>query len=75
MKKAKPEKNKFVIAAPLIRSAILFFLLALPFSAYALDAGDRVPDFHIVTLDGKEISYDRDIRDKKPLYLVFWATW
>ncbi|MBI4689801.1 MAG: hypothetical protein HY754_06000 [Nitrospirae bacterium] len=43
--------------------------------AEALDVGDSVPDFHIVTIDGKEISYEKDLKGKKPVYLIFWATW
>jgi len=75
MEKKILEANQFVKAGMVINAIVLVSLLFLPFRAYALDAGDRTPDFHIVTPDGKEISYDRDIRDKKPLYLVFWATW
>jgi len=37
--------------------------------------GDIAPDFKITTLDGKEISYQQDIKAKRPLYLIFWATW
>lgn len=58
-----------------MRYLIVLFIMILPFKAYAIDVGDAVPDFHIVTMDGKEISYDRDLRGRKPLYLAFWSTW
>jgi peroxiredoxin len=41
----------------------------------ALGIGDFAPDFQVVTLDGKEISYYKDIRGKTPLYLIFWSIW
>ncbi|MCL5021771.1 MAG: hypothetical protein M1497_00090 [Nitrospirae bacterium] len=59
----------------LIQGILALFLLVLPLKGYALDIGDTAPDFRIASLDGKEISYYRDIRGKKPVYLVFWATW
>ncbi len=57
-----------------------FFLVAILISflhlkGYAIDVGDAVPDFHTVTIDGKDISYEKDIKGKKPVYLIFWATW
>ena len=59
-----------------IACGILFLsLLFLPVKTYAIGVGDIAPDFKIITLDGKEISYQQDIKVKKPLYLVFWATW
>jgi len=54
---------------------IIILIMILTFKAYALDVGDVVPGFHIVTIDGKEISYEKDIKGKKPLYLAFWSTW
>ncbi len=53
----------------------LLSLVFLPSKTYALGAGDKAPDFHVVTLQGKEISYERDIKGKKPVYLFFWTTW
>ncbi len=50
------------------------FVLLLPLTAYALDVGDIAPDFTAVTLDGKELRYS-DFKDKKPVYIIFWATW
>ena len=41
----------------------------------AIDTGDSAPDFQISTIDGKEISYYKDVKGKKPLYLIFWSTW
>lgn len=58
-----------------MRYLVILFIMILPFEAYAFDKGDAAPDFHIVTIDGKEISYEKDIRGKKHLYLAFWSTW
>jgi hypothetical protein len=33
------------------------------------------PDFTIRSLEGRTISYFADLKGKKPVYLVFWATW
>ncbi len=64
-----------VRANRIMRSILLLAVLLLPMRSYALDVGDRTPEFHVVTLDGKEISYDRDLRNRKPVYLIFWTTW
>lgn len=37
--------------------------------------GDIAPDFNAISLDGKRISYYNDLKGKKPVYLIFWATW
>jgi hypothetical protein len=58
-----------------VKSILFLSLLFLPVKTYALTVGEKTPDFHIVTLQGKEISYDRDIKGKKPAYLFFWTTW
>jgi hypothetical protein len=58
-----------------IMGILLLSMVLLPVSAYALRAGDKTPDFHIITHQGKEISYDKDIKGKKPVYLFFWTTW
>lgn len=50
-------------------------LLMWSSDSQALDTGDSAPDFQAVTLDGKEISYYKNIRGKAPLYLIFWSTW
>jgi peroxiredoxin len=54
---------------------LLLFLLTLPLCGYALDVGDPAPDFKDVSLDNKQISYSSDFKGKKPVYLIFWATW
>jgi hypothetical protein len=62
---------------PMNRIAIIILLglLVWPAGSYAMNAGDPAPDFQAVTITGKKISYYRDIRVKKPLYLIFGATW
>ncbi len=57
------------------RGILLLSLILFPAGAYALGAGDKSPDFHVITQQGREISYDRDIKGKKPAYLFFWTTW
>ncbi len=59
----------------LIKGILLLSLFMLPAKGYALGVGDKSPDFRTVTIQGSEISYDRDIRGKKPVYLFFWTTW
>ncbi len=58
-----------------IRGVLLLSLLLLPARAYALVVGEKAPNFRVVTIQGKEISYDKDIKGKKPVYLFFWTTW
>ncbi len=36
--------------------------------------GDKAPDFSATTLDGRKVALS-NYMGKKPLYLVFWATW
>ncbi len=59
----------------LMKVALLLLLIILPAKVHALGVGDKSPDFHLVTIQGREISYDRDIKGKKPVYLFFWTTW
>ena len=53
--------------------SIMIFVM-LPLSGYAVDVGDKAPHFIAKGLDGKKIDYST-FKDKKPLYLIFWATW
>jgi len=69
-----PIRN-FMRAAAIACGILFLSLLFLPVKTYAIGVGDIAPDFKIITLDGKEISYQQDIKAKKPLYIVFWATW
>lgn len=62
-------------AKTVVKSILFLTLLFLPVETSALGVGEKSPDFHIVTLQGKEISYNRDIKGKKPVYLFFWTTW
>lgn len=41
----------------------------------ALTQGDPAPDFQAATIGGEHLSYDKDVKGGKPLYLIFWATW
>jgi peroxiredoxin len=55
---------------------VLTFLLIFSLSkvAFAIDVNEPAPDFTIKTLDGKNYTLSTSI-GKKPVYLVFWATW
>lgn len=59
----------------LIKGVLLLALISLPLRGYALEVGNNSPDFHIVTSEGKTISYTRAMKAVKPVYLIFWATW
>ena len=56
----------------LMQGILLLSLLILPAKGYALGVGDKSPGFHVITIEGREIFYDRDIKGKKPAYLFFW---
>lgn len=58
-----------------MKRLILLLLLIFPAIGYSLDIGDKAPDFNAAALDGREIHYFSALRDKKPVYLIFWATW
>ncbi len=57
------------------RIFLLIPLLLIISAVYAFELGDRAPDFKAVTIDGYRTDYYRDLLDKKPVYLIFWATW
>ncbi len=50
-------------------------LILLPAKGYAVGLGDKAFDFHLVTTEGKTISYYRDLKGEKPVYLIFWTAW
>ncbi len=52
----------------------LLLILAWPGSGFAASVGDASPEFAFKGLDGTEYRSDAII-GKKPLMLVFWATW
>jgi hypothetical protein len=58
-----------------MRWILPLLLLTLPLYGYALDVGDSAPDFKDVSLGNKQISYSSDFKGKRPVYLIFWATW
>jgi hypothetical protein len=58
-----------------MRWIVLFLLLIQPLCGYALDVGDTAPDFQGVSLDNRQISFYSRFVGKKPVYLIFWATW
>lgn len=60
-----------------VSAVAVVFAFSLFFSSrgYPIGLGDMTPDFTVETMEGTEMSYYADIRGRKPLYLVFWATW
>lgn len=62
-------------AVSAIRAIAVVALVLLPLKGYAVEAGDKAPDFHFLSPAGKEISYAADMKGIKPVYLVFWTTW
>lgn len=60
--------------------ALLLFALILCAAAPAvpadkiLDVGQRVPEFTLPGLDGKPVSFEKDVRGKAPLTLLFFMT-
>ena len=62
------------------KTILTFFTLAglilistLPVSA-GPQPGDPAPEFSLLTLDGKTFDL-AEYKGKKPVYLIFWATW
>lgn len=53
---------------------ILLIIISLSKVAFAIDINEPAPDFTIKTLDGENYTLSTSI-GKKPVYLVFWATW
>ncbi len=58
---------------------IIFVLLVVlsvscPLSVSAVEVGDSIPEFSVVTFEDQVIS-SKDIKGKASLMLVFWATW
>jgi peroxiredoxin len=53
---------------------IILLLLVAATPAWSLGVGEAAPDFKLTTLDGKPVTL-ADYKGKKPLMLVFWATW
>jgi peroxiredoxin len=49
-------------------------LMLFSFSAKAVELGAQAPDFKLQTLSGQQFQLS-DYQGKKPVYLVFWATW
>ncbi len=52
---------------------ILALLLTTP--VFAQEVGDQAPDFSAITLDNQPVWLSKDYVGKKPVMLVFWATW
>ncbi len=63
-------KNKMAV---FFMVAGLIFLTATSASAVS-QVGDPAPDFSLLTLDGHTFDL-AEYRGKKPVHLIFWATW
>ncbi len=53
---------------------LILLALAWPSSVFAVDVGDPAPGFVLERTDGTVLRSDA-LKGKKPLMLVFWATW
>lgn len=54
---------------------MIFLTLAGTLPAHAgISVGDAAPDFTLTTLDGQTFRLS-DYKGKKPVHLIFWATW
>lgn len=53
----------------------LALLLLLPVSALALNQGDKLPPFTAKDMDGKPHDLSSTVTGKKPVLLIFWASW
>lgn len=58
-----------------VMAFVFVITLLLPSTGSSIGLGDMAPDFIIESMDGRKISYFADLKGKKPIYLVFWATW
>lgn len=58
-----------------MKRILILLLLLLPLTSYAVEVGDKAPDFKVASLDGKRISYYSDFKGNKPVYRIFWPTW
>ena len=67
--------SEYTIGTADMKWILILLLLIIPFSSYALEVGDNAPEFKILPLGCEQLSYDKDNKDKKPVYLIFWATW
>jgi peroxiredoxin len=63
---------------PVVVLAGFLFSLPLPGPAYSLDkpveVGNSVPDFTLSGLDGVPVSFEKNIRGKAPVTLLFFMT-
>ena len=48
---------------------------SLCYSMRKMDVGDRVPDFTLLTPEGKEVNFYSFLKGKKCVILDFWASW
>ena len=67
--------NKFFPGFILFITLILWFpVCARGEAALGINIGNLAPDFTLTSLAGKSVHL-KDYRGKKPVYIVFWATW
>lgn len=53
-------------------TGVFFLMTAAPLQA--VQSGEKVPPFHLTTLDGKILD-SKELIGKNPMFFVFWATW
>ena len=58
-----------------VLAIIAFFLvMATPATGLSVEIGDESPSFVLKTIDNRAFRTE-EMKGKKPLFLVFWATW
>jgi len=61
-----------------MKNKILFTLLcvfsSVSFNVWAVNVGEKAPDFNLTTLAGDSVKLN-DYVGKTPVHLIFWATW
>ncbi len=59
----------------IIKSTTVFLFLLLTVINCTAETGHKAPDFKGTTLEGREITYESQLKGKKSVYLIFWASW
>lgn len=67
-------KEEKLMGKQLVSVIVAIGLAFLTLSVSADKGSNKAPQFSVTTLDGENISLQQEI-GKRPMYIVFWATW
>jgi len=74
----RPASVRARIRSGILFSAAVLWTISASVPAFSLDkpveVGQRVPEFSLPDLEGRTVSFERDIRGKAPLTLLFFMT-